>query len=512
MTNDYVLLNDIVNDHNERMQNLKRYYPFFKLQDHVLTQYKEGQYDFLDMGYLTMAVLRFFIEENHLNDRDVTYRAYEAFMDDFLKREYAPGLFDEDFGELIQYIFNKLCNDGRPFVYSYYEPKARTTVNARMKLIESRFVHQELVYRMTSDAIDFYLDTKEVKDESKITADQLILEKLLRAQNFKGGLEVVRRINSEVSRLIAVKDDVVLLLHRHVFEGVRALRDFTQTGLNWFEEEQKLFAANKELVEKALKRAGSTEPSEDDDERVYSREDIYELDRELKRAMRKHSDLLAAATSLQIEADTAIARAKHSRFRNVMSFDDFLEKMVETNQTQALEAFIKPLFSLKLNKTMNLFQLEDLLEYKPDEKETGEQISKGEEQAYIYEDEKADERIGLNFDLFLKVLCEQLVRRGQFDLKYLAHQYTLKFTEDILKNGDYYAFLVHLSQKKDYDLGHLKTGQDTFLEGIMAAFLKTEVGQAYQKLKFTLEFIPDEKLTINELFEVTNIQFQRRDD
>ena len=44
---------------------------------------------------------------------------HEQFVRDFLADEI-PG---DDAGGLIQPIFDKLYNDGRPFIYNYYDPK-----------------------------------------------------------------------------------------------------------------------------------------------------------------------------------------------------------------------------------------------------------------------------------------------------------------------------------------------------------------------------------------------------
>ena len=64
---------DIISDHRERMLNLKKYYPFFKLTQISFSQFKDGRYEILDMGYILMAILRFFIEENNFKEKDVTY-------------------------------------------------------------------------------------------------------------------------------------------------------------------------------------------------------------------------------------------------------------------------------------------------------------------------------------------------------------------------------------------------------------------------------------------------------
>ena len=40
-----------------------------------------------------------------------------------------------------------------------------------------------------------------------------------------------------------------------IFEGIEALEDFSKRGMQWFDEEQKLFDSNLELVKKALLKA-----------------------------------------------------------------------------------------------------------------------------------------------------------------------------------------------------------------------------------------------------------------
>jgi hypothetical protein len=44
--------------------------------DASFDQYKDGKYCALDMGYILMAVLRFFIEENNFKEKDITYNEY----------------------------------------------------------------------------------------------------------------------------------------------------------------------------------------------------------------------------------------------------------------------------------------------------------------------------------------------------------------------------------------------------------------------------------------------------
>lgn len=77
------------------------------------------------MGYIVMAVLRFFIEENNFKEKDVTYPEYLDFLRLILKRDFGLDLNEQDSKEIADYIFDKIKNDGRPFEFSYFDPVDR---------------------------------------------------------------------------------------------------------------------------------------------------------------------------------------------------------------------------------------------------------------------------------------------------------------------------------------------------------------------------------------------------
>ncbi len=79
---------------------------------------------------------------------------------------------------------------------------------------------------------------------------------MITGENFKGGIEVVKRINSEVNRLVREKKDAIVdMLSYDVFAGAKAYETYMETVGKWFAEEQKLFAKNKALVDKAVAKA-----------------------------------------------------------------------------------------------------------------------------------------------------------------------------------------------------------------------------------------------------------------
>ncbi len=481
------MIQEVVDFHYERMQNLKKYYPFFKIQDSSLTQYKDGKYVDIDMGYVLMAVLRFFIEENNFNNMEVTYAKYVAFLAPLLERDFGIPSTSDETKELIGYIFDKIHNEGKPFYMDYYDPATRKKNVTRVKLINSQLDGDQVTYTLTSDAIEFYLDTKEIKDESKINIEQLLLEKMIRSQDFRSGIQVVRRINHEVNMLSLRKNEVIQVLSNDVFEGMKAYDSFVKTGMKWFEEEQRLFSNNTELIRKAVEKAELSSHTEgNSDSYIQSLQDIHELEKELLRAIGKHNALLVDCIDLQKKADEMLRSAKLGKLRASFDFKDYESKIRLKQDTSLLKAMIEPLLLPNIRKTWNIASVDELTTYPQSAEEQAEKIEETKDSKYVYEDEKEDERIRSNFTAIAKTLFDMLIAKEKFDLRVLNRKLEVKYFDEIFKNSDYYSFLVHLCQKKAYRLWETLKEPDTFLEGIIADMLALPENTKYEKLYFEI--------------------------
>lgn len=510
MTEEYIMMQDIIQEHKERIQNIKKYYPYFKLADNSLLQWKEGKYACLDMGYITMAVLRFFIDENNLKDKDVTYEEYEIFLHTILVRDFQLKISEEEEKELTAYLFDKLLNEGKPFSFDYFDPKDHQKKSIRIKLIESRIADSILYYRITSDAIEFYLDTKEIKEESSISVEQLLLSKLIDTRNFKGGIEVVKRINRQVSKLKLRKNEVLSVLSVDVFQGKKVYEDYVNDITKWFDEEQRLFKKNSELIEKALEKAQLDKKGKENQSFFAMMDEIYTLELEIKKAMYQHSELLSLCTSLQLQVDEIVKKSKLSTLRNSFDFNHAINKIMENDNLQALEALIFPLLQLNIKKQFPLTATENLLHMKGENEEETEAVSRGEEVAYVYEDEWEEQRISSNFDLIVSVLFEKLMSEGSFSLRELNSELTLRFGENVLKNADYYTFLVHMCQKDFYTVKEIREKPDTFFEEIVHEILQRKA--SYDNLCFYLHRKGEDTVKITEMLEISDIQFEKVDE
>lgn len=517
MTQENVLQNDIILEHRTRMLNLKKYYPFFRLTETAFDTFKQGQYAVLDMGYIVMAVLRFFIEENNFKEKDVTYPEYVEFIKGCIRRDFALDLSDDEGKEIADYIFDKIKNEGKPFEFGYYDPVEKKRRVSRIKLIESVIRNNTVWYSISADAVEFYLDTKEIKDESRISVQQLLLEKMIRAQNFRGGTRVVGRINDEVERLMLKKKEVEQLISTDVRAGFEAYQEFVDTGMQWFEEEQKLFVKNKELIETALSKM-EHDTQRMTDSYIRAADEIYELDNQLKVAMSRHGELLRACMDMQKMTDDVVRRNKLSRLRSHCDYRRILEQMIKSNTTQPLEFMIKAMLKPKTQKMFNLTTIDECMNIKETRRETIEQVNTQEAEKIVFADEAEAERISHNYGFFMKNLIQASVQQKSFTLSWFNEYLRGKYgdaSSRVFNNADYYSFLVHLCQKKRYVIDGEQDGGESFLDEILKNELSKEEDrqkdntEAQPKSMWTAVVVETQPNTIKvaDKFEISEIVF-----
>ena len=507
------MIGEIITDHRERMLNLKKYYPFFRLMDASFDQYKDGKYCALDMGYILMAVLRFFIEENNFKEKDITYNEYLDFFKLLVKRDFGLELSDEECREAADYVFDKIKNEGRPFEFRYYDPVEHKKRVSRMKLIESTIRDNSVWYSISSDAVEFYLDTKEIKDESRISVSQLLLEKMINSNNFKGGVEVVERINEEVGRLKLRKAEVMEVLSQDVNAGIDAYEDFVSTGMKWFNDEEKLFKKNKELIDKAISRLEGFPSGTDSYYRTMK--EIHYLEDQLKIAMNRHAELLRDCTQMQNTTDEAVRRAKLSRLRLHMDFSTALSDMIKKDNAEALKYLIDPLFKLNIKKTIDLRTIDEALMVKPERYEKKEYVNDEEPEKIVYDDEVEDERIRHNYIFIMTNLLTCIDKVGlkksdRLTLDEFGEYMSRAYGDTILKNADYYAFFVNLCQRDEYVIGGDDMHSETFLDGILEEGFGGKEVRHFKIIKGGT--LPESEQADSEYMQVTNVAFMKAYD
>lgn len=502
MVEKHVLIDDIIKNQAERMLNLRRFYPFFVLFETGLSQYADGAYAGIDLAYVTLAVLRYLINENNFNEKDVEYSEIESFIETLLVRDFdVIFVNEEEKKKLIRYLFDKIQNDGKPFDFSFFDPAEKKKKIYRVRLVESSVKEQKVIYRITEDGIEFYLSTKEAHDENRINVEQLLLEKMIRAENFKGGIDVVQRINLEVVRLEEQKNEIVRILTADIFEGIQAVNRYMERIGRWFEEERKSFARNKSLVDKAVGRL-----AEGND--IKGLREIQQLDTELKKAIENHSALIASTAELNRLAETLLERSKQRGLKSVFDFSDYLAKSIREDDPSLLSQIIMPLMLPRRRKTFSITTIDHLALERAGGDLQGEKVEKMiEDTSFEYEDEKRTKSIGRNYAMMWKELLERLERWGRLSVKELAAMLEVKFGEEIYYNRDFYSFLVSLSKKQHYSMREMEKEQETFLEEMAIRNLSEEERKTYGALSFSVEYGTEEICLKGDEMMITDMTF-----
>lgn len=501
MAENYVLIDDIIKNHSERILNLRKFYPFFAVSQNAFTQFKDGRYKNLDMGYLCLAVLRYFINENSFNNRQVKYADYEKFCLNTLKRDFGIQIvkqetdqeFDtdnikctsEEAEELVRYIFDKINNYGRAFELSFFDPTEKKTKLARVRLIESNVREDEVVYSITEDGIEFYLSTKEVRDESRINMDQLLLEKMIKAENFRGGIDVIERINIEVNALEKRREEVVALLLTDVHAGTQAVDDYIDRAAAWFADEKKSFAKCRDLVDRAVARMKF-----DGEARAIS--DITRLQTMLKQTIENHSRLIAGAAELTGFSDEMVRRNRTRSLKAAFDFEGFLLRATDCDAPEIMSEIVMPFLMPVRKKSFAISAIDNIVLTKTGESLQGEQKEEAKvDLDFRYDDELLADMVGENFAMLFTELLGRIRRWEKLSLKEYLAILEVKFGKEVYQNRDLYSFLTHLAEKDSYDIGKMLTDAETFLEDAVIKFTDEDILKGYSDIKFEIKFPED---------------------
>ena len=154
---------------------------------------------------------------------------------------------------------------------------------------------------------------------------------------------------------------------------------------------------------------------------------------------------------------------------------------------------LEPLFAPRMERFFTMRNIDNILTLKSDDKQETEKIEKREiTPDFKYEDEILEEKIGKNFAHMFFELCDQLKKWNRLSLKEYNGILEIKFGEEIYENRDYYAFLVHLAGKKQYDTSAMFEKQETMLEEMVVRHLTQEEREKIQDIRFSITFGTDE--------------------
>ena len=195
----------LVNEMPIRIANLKKYYPYFEIKNLNKTTPKYEKFNF---EIILLGIIGFLLQEVEVKQRKVVYSDIKQFIKLYTERIYEDTNWDDNsILEFANYILNKIQNNGIPFEYEIYSLKNSKSEEHYVRYV--MFTHDEKdgknYYGLTAEGIDFYLQTKEFGEESKVTIHLLLLQKMIENDDYDSALSHIINVNAEVRAIILKK-------------------------------------------------------------------------------------------------------------------------------------------------------------------------------------------------------------------------------------------------------------------------------------------------------------------
>lgn len=110
---------------------------------------------------------------------------------------------------------------------------------------------------------------------------------------------------------------------------------------------------------------------------------------------------------------------------------------------------------------------------------------------------------GLYFDSFKIAKRKKTVMFTEYN-----EQVRNILSDKVLENGDYYTFLIHLCEKKEYVLEQGEASEDTFLDAMIKEYMNEPEFSEFIGMHFYLELAggEEEEIETSHIANVTNFR------
>lgn len=446
-----------VEDTNSRQMTLRKYYPIFEM--HKLNNNKSSKYKDLDMVSLALAVLHYMLIEGKLKESGVSFEDLELFLGEYLDKCYNLELNKTDIRELTRYVTGKLNNEtGEAFMYTYFDPKRKSVVNEKVKYIKyvpSKVNSDEYLYYLTNDGIDFFLQTKEFGEESKVTIYLLLLQQQLKNNDFEGVYNSVVKINAEVLQQIEKKKEIAEGLLYAGEEGFKKYIEYCEDVAYKLKEEHDLFTATYKMVieiqDGYIKKA-NINLAEMKQEEQENMQYLYNTREELSRTIDRHNILLKEVVKLKKDVLSIRKEKRRKAFKKSFSFENYLNTVVKSNNVFGLRAVLNPLFNPNIKKDINPYKIDAMFNFsqnKTIDDSIQEECLEIIQEQPISIDKVAEERIMKNYSIYMKELLMLIKDKTTVSIIELSEVLKNKYSAESLIHADFTAFIFSMYEIRE---------------------------------------------------------------
>lgn len=209
---------------------------------------------------------------------------------------------------------------------------------------------------------------------------------------------------------------------------------------------------------------------------------------------------------MQKLTDDAVRHAKLSQIRSHVDFTSLLKKMTENGDASVLIPLINGILKPNTKKTFNLNSIDEALTMRPARYQEIEKVSVKKQKEIIFEDELEEKRIADNYVFIMKNLISALHKKEAFTLEEFNLSMKNMYSENVLKNADYFSFFVNLCQKKKHITGGADMDSESFMDDILKKYFENEA-----PVVFSIDEGNGKMLELMDGCEVSDVTFHRED-
>jgi hypothetical protein len=431
---------------DNRLDYLKKYYPFFRI--YATSNLQKTEYD---APFLALDVLTFLIEQGRLLGRPVPIDEIEEHIQQTLVNVYPSITFDVR--DVTRSLLGMLETDtqGMLYQYQYFDPLHQRMVEEFIQLIE--YDVKESAYRITDTGLDFMISTKELPEESKISVTLILFEKQIKSGSFRNALATIRELNLAVQLKKRRKE---ALLEKLITGGKNVVEDFEQYSqevLSQLKHENELFTQVHllltELSENREKIANNTHLTVTEEDFII----IKDIAVEVEHGYKIHNALLNEFTDFPEDYERINRIRLNSLFEKRYQFQEALENHIRANVSNEIHIItIHPLLFARVPKRFNLLKIfehqiiaskkNDLLDTRSMEDWTDEKPI----------DTIVGERQSQNFLTYAKILLNALSEKKQLTLGTYIDAIIQQTGKDGIRNVDLIPFLLELNSNSEFHL------------------------------------------------------------
>lgn len=513
-----------IEEMNARHLNMKKFLPYFELMKLNKTGVKYKEYD---MATLSLVVIYYILMEGKLKERGISFQEIQECVREYIKKAYLKELDLEEERELTRYILLKLQNEGESFKYTYYDSvrHKESVENVRYITFRQNYNANGIIeYYLTSEGIEFFLQTKEFGEESKVTIYLLLLQKQLQSNNFENVYNLVIKINTEVQQQIDKKKEIERDMIYASQDSFNRYTEYTDKSIKYLVEEKDLFESTfkmiSEIKEEYLNKANVNlyEMKESEKNNIQY---LFNTSEELSLTVDRHSKLLSELVDLKKKTITIRDERRKNAFKKNYNFENFLNTALKVDNVFSFKALISPLLKINVGKSFTPEKINNMF-LRVSQKTVEDKIVDNlpqEVEKIISVEEVSLERIKQNFKTYFKVLLSLMVESKEVSLIQLTNEVNIKYGEDAVNHPDFREFIFTLNSRKDigavyatfnYKKIHKKGTTASQIEEIYKDLIDTNDDfSIYKHVIVEVEFKSNEEIRLLNNYTITDFIFRR---